>query len=495
MRIDLNRPEHRRRVGMAFLVLVLISAGILLAGVKTYEYTESAEFCGQTCHVMTPEFVRFEESPHANVECAKCHIGPGASFFVKSKIDGLKQVYAVLTDSFSRPIKSPVHNLRPARETCEECHSPTMFKDNIIKIIRHYDNDEQNTPIQSTFILKMGGWEDGGGVNEGIHWHISNPVYYIPADDQRQVILWVGMQQEDGTLKEFYLRDMLNMAWESFVEEARKEGKMREMDCIDCHNRAARFIPPPEQLVDASIDKGRLPRDLPYIRAKAVTILSENYTTQEEAFAAIDALADYYLRTNRPAAADNVNLNASFENVQAYERKVQAAMDEIKRLYTETHFSELGMNWQTNPNNARHNPFPGCFRCHDDKHVTVDKSGNEIESISVKCNLCHTVPIVGRGDDMLVEAPVIVGAVPDTHSDFRWTIEHRNVKDAQAEGCFDCHGQRFCNNGACHNLSHPPDMLYSHAEEYKKQGGQVCYTCHQDVLCSRCHPGGIITNP
>jgi nitrate/TMAO reductase-like tetraheme cytochrome c subunit len=495
MQIDLNRPEHRRRVGMAFLVLVLISAGILLAGVKTYEYTESAEFCGQTCHVMTPEFVRFEESPHANVECAKCHIGPGASFFVKSKIDGLKQVYAVLTDSFSRPIKSPVHNLRPARETCEECHSPTMFKDNIIKIIRHYDNDEQNTPIQSTFILKMGGWEDGGGVNEGIHWHISNPVYYIPADDQRQVILWVGMQQEDGTLKEFYLRDMLNMAWESFVEEARKEGKMREMDCIDCHNRAAHFIPPPEQLVDASIDKGRLPRDLPYIRAKAVTILSENYTTQEEAFAAIDALADYYLRTNRPAAADNVNLNASFENVQAYERKVQAAMDEIKRLYTETHFSELGMNWQTNPNNARHHPFPGCFRCHDDKHVTVDKSGNEIESISVKCNLCHTVPIVGRGDDMLVEAPVIVGAVPVTHSDFRWTIEHRNVKDAQAEGCFDCHGQRFCNNGACHNLSHPPDMLYSHAEEYKKQGGQVCYTCHQDVLCSRCHPGGIITNP
>ena len=495
LRIDLNRPPHRRMLALGFMALVLIGVLILLAGLKTYEYTESAEFCGQTCHVMTPEFVRFEKSPHANVDCAKCHIGPGTSFFVKSKIDGLRQVYAVMTDSFSRPIQSPVHNLRPARETCEECHSPTMFKDNIIKIIRHYDNDEANTPIQSTFILKMGGWEDGGGVNEGIHWHISNPVYYLPADEQRQVILWVGMAQDDGGLKEFYLRDTLNMAWDAFLDESWKAGKVREMDCIDCHNRTAHFIPPPEFIVDKSIDDGRLPRDLPYIRAKAVAILSQDMATEEEVLSAIDDLADYYLRINRPAAADRVNIDADYKNIKTYERKVQKAMDEVRRLYYETHFPQLGMNWKTNPNNARHNPFPGCFRCHDDKHVSLDESGNEIESISVKCNLCHTVPIVGRGDDMLVEAPVIVGAAPNSHSDFRWTIEHRNVKDAQTEGCYDCHGQRFCSNGACHNLSHPPDMLYSHADEYKKQGGQVCYTCHQDILCSRCHPGGVIVNP
>ena len=493
--IDLNKPAHRRMAALSFMGLIILGVIILISGLKTYEYTESAEFCGQTCHVMTPQFVRFEESPHANVECAKCHIGPGASFFIKSKIDGLKQVYAVLTDSFSRPITSPVHDLRPARETCEECHSPTMFKDNIIKIIKHYDNDEANTPVQSTFILKMGGWEEGGGVNEGIHWHISNPVYYIPADEQRQAILWVGVEQGDGSLKEFYLRDMLNMAWGSFVEEAWKEGKVREMDCIDCHNRTAHFIPPPEVVVDKSIDEGRLPRDLPYIRAKAVEILSQDFATEEEAFAAIDALADYYLRTNRPAAADRLNVNANYDEVRAYEQKVQSAMDEIRRLYQETHFTDLGMDWKTNPNNARHNPFPGCFRCHDDKHVSLDEQGNEVETISVKCNLCHTVPIVGRGDDRLVEAPVVIGAVPESHADFRWTIEHRDVHDAQAEGCFDCHGQGFCNNGACHNLSHPPDMLYSHAEEYKKTGGQVCYTCHQDILCSRCHPGGIITNP
>lgn len=495
VKIDLNQPSHRRKLGLGIAGFLLLGVIIVISGVKTYEYTESAEFCGQTCHVMKPQFVRYEESPHANVDCAMCHIGPGASFFIKSKIDGLRQVYAVMTDSYSRPIKSPVHDLRPARETCEECHAPTMFKDNIIKIVKHFDNDEENTPIQSTFILKMGGWQREGGVSEGIHWHISNPVYYIAADDQRQVILWIGMEQEDGSFKEFYARDMLNMAWSSFVEEARAEGKVREMDCIDCHNRTAHFVPPPESIVDKSIEAGRISRDLPYIRAKAVKLLNNDYSSDAEAFAAIDALRDYYLRVRNQNTAEGEDLSSTYVNSSELEAKVNASLREIKRLYSETHFPEMQLNWKTNPNNARHNPFPGCFRCHDGKHVSLDKSGNEIETISVKCNLCHTVPIVGWGTDMLVEAPVIIGQIPESHADFRWTIEHRDVQDAQKEGCYDCHGQRFCSNSACHNLSHPPDMLYSHAEEYQKRGEQVCYTCHQDVLCSRCHPGGIITNP
>jgi hypothetical protein len=125
----------------------------------------------------------------------------------------------------------------------------------------------------------------------------------------------------------------------------------------------------------------------------------------------------------------------------------------------------------------------------------VDPAGNEVEVISVKCNLCHTVPIVGRGDDLLFEAPVIVGAIPASHSDFRWTIEHRSVTEDEKQDCYTCHGQGFCSNAACHNLSHPPDMLFTHADIYRETGNQVCYTCHQDVLCSRCHPGGIVANP
>ncbi|NIV28880.1 MAG: hypothetical protein GWN58_05015, partial [Anaerolineae bacterium] len=201
-----------------------------------------------------------------------------------------------------------------------------------------------------------------------------------------------------------------------------------------------------------------------------------------DAYEALDGLMDYY----------QVGFPDVYEN-QRHELRV--AINVLKELYGETNFPAMKLNWQTNPDNETHSPFLGCFRCHDGKHAMVDPGGNEAEVISVKCNLCHTVPIVGRGNDMLVEAPVIVGAVPESHSDFRYTIEHRTTTEAEREECYQCHGQGFCKNEACHNLAHPPDMLYTHSDEYRRTGDQVCYTCHQDILCSRCHPGGVVANP
>ena len=477
--IDLSRSKHRRNIFFTLSGLAVVGIVFLVGGLESFEFAESAEFCGTICHPMKSEFVRYERSAHANVDCVKCHIGPGTAMFVKSKINGLKELYALFADSYSRPIKSPVHNLRPARETCEQCHTPTSFKDNIIKSIVHYDEDEANTPVQSTLILKMGGWQEATGVSEGIHWHITNPVYFIAADPQRQVILWVGKEQPDGSLKEYYARDMLNMAKTEFVEEARARGEVRQMDCIDCHNRTAHYIPYPEQVVDEAISSGLIPANLPYMRAKAAELMMPSYPNEQVAFESIDRLADFY------RAQEN----------SSNQSEVDSAIVTLKQLYANTHFPDMGLNWQTNPNNARHNPFPGCFRCHDGKHVAVDPAGNEVETIGVECNLCHTVPIVGRGSDMLVEAPVIVGAVPPSHSDFQWTTEHRTVSEAGRQECYTCHGQGFCSNQACHNLSHPPDMLFKHAEEYRQRGDEVCYTCHQDVLCSRCHPGGIVSNP
>jgi len=154
------------------------------------------------------------------------------------------------------------------------------------------------------------------------------------------------------------------------------------------------------------------------------------------------------------------------------------------------------LNWESNPNNESHTPFLGCFRCHDDNHVNVDELGNEQETISVECNLCHTVPIIGKGDELIVEAPVIVGSVPASHADFRWTVAHRDVTELQKQDCFACHGQGFCNNGVCHNLEHPEDMLFTHAEIFRRLAdGQTCFTCHQDVTCATCHPDGIVDNP
>ncbi|UCG24048.1 MAG: NapC/NirT family cytochrome c [Chloroflexota bacterium] len=488
--LDLSQRKHRRNLLLVVVLVTVLSVGFLYANYRIYEYTESAEFCGNTCHVMDPQFVRYEDSAHAKVECAKCHIGPGASFFVKSKIDGISQVIAVLTDNYSSPITSPVHDLRPARETCETCHTPTSFKDNIIKTKRHYDSDEANTPVQSTLILKMGGWQEETGAANGIHWHINNPVYYIPADEQRQVILWVGAEQPDGTMKEYFSRDALGMGQRAFVEDAFENGEVREMDCIDCHNRTAHYVPSPQESVDRALEHGIISPDIPYIRDKALEVLNTQYETDAEAIAAIDGLGEFFQISGSGGLATVSDKSRSLSK-----ESIDQSLETIKEIYDRTNFKELGLDWQTNPNNERHTPFPGCFRCHDGKHVQVDETGREVEEISVKCNLCHTVPIVGRGDEMLVEAPVITGPVPKSHEDFRWTVEHRSVNKEQEEACYVCHGQAFCSNAACHNLSHPPDMLFTHAEEYRLRGDEVCYTCHQNVLCSKCHPGGIVESP
>jgi len=476
--IDLTRPKHRRNLVLALVGFCGAATVLLIGALQALHYVESSEFCGSLCHPMKSVNLRYELSPHASVECAACHVGPGAAAFIKSKLAGTKELFALLTDTYHRPIKSPVHSLRPADEICGECHTPTSFTDNIIKTIVHYDNDQANTPVQSVFILKMGGWQESTGMSEGIHWHITNPVYYIAADEQRQVILWVGAEQNDGSLKEFYARDMLNVAWSSFVEEARAKGQVRLMDCIDCHNRAGHFIPAPDVTVDEAIRAGLISADLPYIRARAIELLTAEYPSEAEAYQTIDGLAEVYRA-----------------GIGVRQSDLDAALAAIKEIYSETHFPDVELDWRVNPNNARHSPFPGCFRCHDGKHAAVDPAGNEVDVISVKCNLCHTVPVVGRGDDMLVEAPVITGAVPASHSDFRFTIEHRSTTEDERQDCYACHGQGFCRNAACHNLSHPPDMAYTHADEYRKTGDQVCYTCHQDVLCSRCHPGGFVGRP
>ena len=463
---------------MIFLVLLgVVSLGLLAGGVAGYSYSESTPFCGTVCHSMYPQDVLHNLSPHAKVDCAQCHVGPGTQAFVQSKIDGTRQLVGTILDNYSRPIKSPVHNLRPARETCETCHSPTGFTDNIIKTIRHYDNDIANTLIESTLILKMGGWNPSTGISKGIHWHVSSPVYYIARDDQRQDMAWIGVQQPDGSLKEYFSRDLAGMGQTAFVDKAREEGQIRELDCIDCHNRTAHYIPNPEQAVDNAITDGLISRELPSIRKNAVEILNGTYASQDEAFAVIDALAQTY---SPGSGAD--------------EKQVTQAIKSLKDLYANSNFPDMNLNWETNPNNERHTPTLGCFRCHDDNHLYTDAEGNQ-QTISAECNLCHTVPIVGRGDELVVESPVVVGEVPPSHSDFSWTVDHRDITEAEKQECYNCHGQSFCNNGACHNLSHPANMLFVHGEEYRKQGGQVCYTCHQDITCQKCHPGGVIKNP
>ena len=491
--IDLSRKDHRLILALSSLGAIVVLIGILIGGIKAYDYTESSQFCGTTCHVMDPEYTRYLLSPHANVDCAQCHIGPGASFFVRSKIDGLRQVYATIFDTYHRPILSPVYNLRPARETCETCHSPTTFKDNIVKVVQHYDNDVDNTPIETTLILKMGGNEgsllQNAQITQGIHWHVSSEVYYIATDPQRQQMAWVGVKQDDGSIKDYYSPELTGTDLEKFKQDANAVGDLRLMDCIDCHNRTAHYIPYPEQAVDQAISAGLISREIPGIRSRAVELMSATYDSIDEANAAFDGLLDEYSSTTS-------GKNSSLDNVDAF--LVAEAVDTLKNLYSQMTFPDMKTDWTTNPNNERHTPSLGCFRCHNDQLISnldAVSSGADPEAISSECNLCHTVPITGRGNEILFEAPVIVGSAPESHKDYSWTITHSSISQDEIKDCYLCHGQGFCNNAACHNLNHPPDMLVTHPEEFKRVGEQVCYTCHQDITCLRCHPGGIVDTP
>ena len=143
-KIDLQQPEWRHGLALVGLATVA-NVGILgAASYKGVEHMDSTQFCGVTCHsVMAPEYTAYTGSPHARVTCVQCHIGPGAGWFVKSKLSGVRQVFAVTFNTHSRPIHSPVKDLRPARETCEQCHWPQKFHGDKFLVRTKYAEDEK----------------------------------------------------------------------------------------------------------------------------------------------------------------------------------------------------------------------------------------------------------------------------------------------------------------------------------------------------------------
>src|ERR1041385_8156979 len=155
LRIDLSRPRDRRFMAVFLscaVVFLLISA---VGTYHTYHFTESVQFCGQACHtVMQPELVTYKHSPHARVSCTECHIGPGAAWYVRSKLSGTYQVYATLAHKYPRPIPTPVKNLRPAQETCEQCHWPEKFVGNLDRTYSYFLGTETNSPYTVRLSMK-----------------------------------------------------------------------------------------------------------------------------------------------------------------------------------------------------------------------------------------------------------------------------------------------------------------------------------------------------
>ncbi len=379
-KIDLREPLLRRAVGLVAGLSFLNVAILGTASYRGVEYMDSVQFCGQTCHtVMMPEFTAYQRSPHARVACVNCHIGSGAPWFVRSKLSGVRQVFAVSLHTYSRPIPSPVENLRPARETCEECHWPERFSGDKLDILTKFGDDEKNSPTKTVLLMHIGGRSQDRKL-VGIHGAHLGLVTYIPADEKRQAIPWVSHRNADGTVTEF-------VSTESPPKpDLVARGERRVMDCMDCHNRPSHVFYLPERALDREMSSGLISSALPYARKVSLEILKKNYPSREAAHAEIpESLREYYRKNY-------------FDLYNSQRAEIEQTAEALVYIYDGNVFPAMNITWGTYPNNIGHTDFPGCFRCHDGSHKSKDD-----KDITQDCNTCHSLLAMDDPDPKILQ--------------------------------------------------------------------------------------------
>lgn len=367
---------HVTQVIMTLTFLNLVVLGVI--GYRGIHYTDSTEFCGEVCHdVMHPEYITHARSPHSQISCAECHIGPGADWFVRSKLSGARQVLAVMRDSYSRPIETPVHNLRPARDVCEICHRPEHFHGNLLKVIEHFEPDEQNTNTFTVLNMLVGGGDAMGDPEgaTGIHWHVSkgHQVRYYATDRKRENIVWVELTYPDGSTRIW--RNPDKPVDPSEILHAEAENELRTMDCVDCHNRPTHVFMPASVTIDQWLSRDMIDPEIPWIRKIAHELLIVEYASTEEAMAAIEKLPERYAERYP-------------DHVEAWGDKVEKTVPQLQEIYRTHVFPEMNIGWNTYYSLIGHptENTAGCFRCHNG--VLRDDAG---EGITLACDSCHHV--------------------------------------------------------------------------------------------------------
>jgi hypothetical protein len=409
--IDINNKRTRRSiliVSTFTLIFLLVSA---MGSYQAYQYTESLEFCGKLCHkVMEPEYVTYLNSPHARVRCVECHVGEGASWYVKSKLAGLYQVYSVLFHKYSQPIPTPIKDLRPARETCEKCHWPQKFYEKKLRNIRGFLSDSSNTQWNYAILMKIGPSFSAFGLSEGIHWHI-NPdvaIEYIASSTDRESIPYVKYtNKKTGEIKIF--QDPENSLTKNAVDSL----ESRPMDCMDCHNRPSHSYKSANVYIDEALISGTVPEQLPFIKKASLKVLSNQFSTTDSAFLEIkDKLTTYYMNKHPEIYKSKKDLiNKAIVGVQG---EFQKNTFPYMKASSSSYLNHIG-HWESD----------GCFRCHSGRHVS-----EKGDVISKDCNLCHTIIAQGTTDDL-------------TTVSYKDTLEFKHPVDIgtswKESNCSECH--------------------------------------------------------
>ena len=374
-KIDFNDRIFRHGID---IVLVATIVNLLVVSIASYRgaaYMDSPQFCGQSCHVMHPEFTAYKISAHSHVPCVECHIGTGVSSYFEAKINGTKQLVEVSTHPFAHiapklipdyptPIDSPVKNLRPARDICEACHTPAKFVGEKLLVKSSFADDEKNTETQSVVVLHLGG-QDSLSHLTGIHGVHLGHIEYIATDPTRTTIPWVERTNPDGS-KSTYVS--------STLKGAQPQGERRVMDCIDCHNRASHTFTTAEEGLNRLMAEGAVSPSLPWVHKEGLALLKADYASQDDASAKIPVQLEAFYRSGNP------------EVLTTKADLVKRAGQELVMLYSQNVFPEMKVTWGTHPNHIGHMTYPGCFRCHDGDHNAKDGT-----SITQDCAACHNL--------------------------------------------------------------------------------------------------------
>ena len=366
-RVDLNDRIFRHGLDIVLVATIVNLLVVAIASYRGSAYMDSPQFCGQSCHVMHPEYTAYKISAHSHVDCVACHIGAGAEAYFSAKVNGTKQILEVAFDRYPTPIPSPVESLRPARYTCEGCHTPARFIGEKLLVKSNFADDEKNTETQTVVVLHLGGL-DGLSHLTGIHGVHLGHIEYIATDPTRTAIPWVQKRNEDGSETVFAA---------SALNGAVPQGEHRVMDCIDCHNRAAHTFVTAEDALNRAMAEGAVSPDLPWVHKESLELLKAAYASEDEARAKIPAQLEAFYRTQHP------------EVLPAKAALVKSAGDELATLYSQNVFPFMKVTWGTHPNHIGHMNYPGCFRCHDGDHVTKDG-----KSITQDCAACHNLLVV-----------------------------------------------------------------------------------------------------
>jgi len=367
--------EARRTGSKLFLTIALLTgANVLflgLASMQTLHFMDQPVFCGTACHsVMNPEWTTYQDSPHARVKCVECHVGEGIDALIDSKLNGAWQVISASFNLYEKPIPTPVHQLRPARETCEKCHWPAKFYGSRLQTEVTYKPDSVSTLRYTTLNLKIDGGPEASYA--GIHWHIAekNTVEYTSIDDERETMIEVRAEQPDGSFRTYR-----NTRLASGDYSAEDTEHYRVMDCVDCHNRATHIYEQPERAVDSRMRVGKIPREPPFIKREALAALTNNYNTVESAMTGIANHLNGYYRRNHP------------EVLRSKSAEIDSAITVLQETWKRNIHPEMNITWGSYPSHIGHpNENIGCFRCHNSYMKTDD--GDTIDN---DCTLCHSI--------------------------------------------------------------------------------------------------------